>query len=92
MVEDAFEYVEECDLQFDFIAVDLFAGYDFQRGVLSKLFLRKLKLMAGRGGEVVFNLFKDKRTQLHLTRLERVLRLSRVDEVGKNVIVHCRGG
>jgi spermidine synthase len=92
VIGDAFRYVEESSRSFDFIAVDLFAGYDFQRGVLSKPFLRKLKAMAGRGGEVVFNLFKDKRTQLHLSRIERVMRMCRAVEAGKNVVLHCRGG
>jgi spermidine synthase len=92
VIADAFEYVEGCGRSFDFIAVDLFAGYAFHRGILSKPFLRNLKGMAGRGGEVVFNLFKDRRTQLHQSRIERVLRLCRAVEVGRNVVLHCRGG
>jgi spermidine synthase len=87
---DAFDYVERCPRGFDFVAVDLFAGYDFQRGVTSKPFLRKLKTMAGRG-EIVFNLFKDRRTAQHLERIGRVLRVQRLDEAGKNVVAHCRG-
>ena len=90
VVGDAFEYVEPCERCFDFIAVDLFEGYDFQRSVLSKPFLRKLKEMAGRG-EIVFNLFRDKRTEKKLERLGHVLRIHRIDEVGKNVVVHCKG-
>jgi spermidine synthase len=90
VLSDAFEYVEGCTRSFDFVAVDLFDGYDFHRGILSKPFLRKLKVIAGRGGEVVFNLFKDRRTQLHQSRIGRILRLSRAVEVGRNVILHCR--
>jgi spermidine synthase len=92
VIGDAFDYVEACERSFDFVAVDLFAGYDFHRGILSKPFLRKLKATAGRGGEVVFNLFKDRRTHLHVSRIERVMGSCRADEVGKNVIVRCRGG
>lgn len=90
VVGDAFEFVEACERAFDFIAVDLFAGYDFQRSSLSRPFLRKLKAMAGRG-EITFNLFRDKRTEKSLDRIRRVLRIARIDEVGKNVVVHCRG-
>ena len=89
VVGDAFEYVDRCRREFDFVAVDLFAGYDFQRSVLSKPFLRRIRTLAGRG-EIVFNLFKDRRTTQHLERIGRVLRVQRLDEVGKNVVVHCR--
>ncbi len=88
---DAFGYVEHCTRGFDFVAVDIFVGYDFQRGVLAKPFLRRLKSMIGHGGEVVFNLFRDRRTDTHLDRIARVLRIFRVDRVGRNVVVHCRG-
>jgi len=90
VVGDAFEYVERCRRDFDFVAVDLFAGYEFQRGALSKPFLRGLKAVAERG-EIVFNLFKDRRTAQHLERIGRVLRVQRLDEAGKNVAAHCRG-
>lgn len=92
VVGDAFDYVACCDRAFDYVAVDLFTGYDFQRGALAKPFLRRLKWIVGAGGEVVFNLFRDRRTEQHLARIERVLRVLRVDEVGKNVVAHCRGG
>lgn len=91
VIGDAFEYVGRCDRSFDFVAVDLFAGYNFQRGVLAKPFLRRLKAMVGQGGEVTFNLFKDRRTEQHLHRIGQVLRVCRVDRVGKNVTAHCRG-
>ncbi len=90
VVGDAFDYVARCDRLFDFIAVDLFAGYDFQRAALAKPFLRRLKALCGRG-EVVFNLFESRRTAQHLDRLGRVLRVTRLDHVDKNVVAHCRG-
>lgn len=90
VVGDAFEYLDGCRRAFDYVAVDLFAGYAFQRGVLSKPFLRKLKSLAGRG-EVVFNLFQDRRTEQYLERIGRVLRVQRMDRIGKNVVAHCRG-
>lgn len=90
VVGDAFEYLDGCRRGFDYVAVDLFAGHAFQRGVLSRPFLRKLKSLAGRG-EVVFNLFQDRRTEQYLKRIGRVLRVQRVDRIGKNVVSHCRG-
>jgi len=91
VIGDAFGYVERCERSFDFVAVDLFAGYQLQRAVLAKPFLRRLKAMVGRGGEVTFNLFKDRRAEQHLHRIGLVQRVCRVDRVGKNVVVHCRG-
>ena len=91
VVADAFDYVGRCDRSFDFIAVDLFVGYDLQRGVLARPFLRRLKALAAKRGEIAFNLFRDRRTAQHLERIGRVLRVTHVDEVGKNVVVHCRG-
>lgn len=90
VIADAFDYASRCDRRFDYIAVDLFRGYELQRGVLARPFLRRLGWMAGRGGEVVFNLFRDRRTDRHLARIGQILRVCRVDEVGKNVVVHCR--
>ncbi len=87
---DAFEYVARCERAFDFVAVDLFAGYDLQRMVLSKPFLRKLNEIV-ESGEIVFNLFRDRRTEKNLERIERVLKVLRIDEVGKNVVAHYRG-
>lgn len=91
VIGNAFDYVQSCNRPFDFVAVDLFAGHDFQRGAVSKPFLRRLEWIAGPRGEIVFNLFKDRRTELHLGRIGRVLRLHRRHLVGRNVVVHCRG-
>jgi spermidine synthase len=91
VIDDAFEYVERCDRSFDYVAVDLFAGYDFQRGVLAKPFLRRIREVVGQGGEVAFNLFEDRRTDRALNRIGRILRQRRVEKVGKNVVAHYRG-
>ncbi len=92
VIGDAFAYLEACTEGFDFVAVDLFEGYRFQAGVVAKPFLRALKAMVGSGGEVVFNLFRDRRTEKRMDRIGRVLRVHRVDRIGRNVVVHCRGG
>ncbi len=89
VTQDAFQYVDRCERRFDFVAVDLFAGYDFQRGVVAKPFLRRLKEIAGSGGEIAFNLFRDKRTETHLVRISRVLRIRQKLVVGRNVVIHC---
>ncbi|HEX2923481.1 MAG TPA: hypothetical protein VHS28_05575, partial [Chloroflexota bacterium] len=62
---------------------------DFQRGVVAKPFLRRLKEIAGPGGEITFNIFRDKRTETHLNRISRVLRIKQKLVVGRNVVVHC---
>ncbi|HEX2986871.1 MAG TPA: methyltransferase domain-containing protein [Chloroflexota bacterium] len=89
VIQDAFEYVAQCRRHFDYVAVDLFAGYDFQRGVVAKPFLRHLKEIVGPGGEITFNIFRDKRTETHLNRISRVLRIKQKLVVGRNVVVHC---
>jgi len=89
MIQDAFDYVAVVPRHFEFIAVDLFAGYDFQRGVVAKPFLRRLREMARPGGEIVFNLFRDKRTENHLARISKVLQIKQKLLVGRNVVVHC---
>ncbi len=93
VVADAFAYVPGCQRGFDYIAVDLFRGYDFQRKALARPFLRRLLWMLEHGpsgeGEASFNLFKDRRTTQHIGRIARVLPVRRLDEVSLNVVVHC---
>lgn len=96
VVADAFGYVAGYRGGFDFIAVDLFRGYDFQRRAVGRPFLNGLKRMLERGpsggGEAAFNLFKDRRTAQHINRIARVLPIRRIDHVFRNVVVHCRLG
>ena len=90
VIADAFDFVAGCRHGFDYVAVDLFRGYNLQRGALAKPFLNRLQWIIGARGEVSFNLFADRRTERNMTRLGKVLRVFRVDEVGRNVVVHCR--
>ena len=92
VIADAFDYLADCSRSYDYVVVDLFRGFDLQRRILSKPFLSDLKRTISPHGEAVFNLFQDRRTARNLTRVARVLWVSRVDEVGRNVVVHCRGG
>jgi spermidine synthase len=90
VVGDAFVYVADCLEHFDYVAVDLFCGHAFQRGALARPFLRHLKMIAEPTGEIVVNLFRDRRSAVYANRLARVLRVHRVERLSRNVIVHCR--
>ncbi len=90
VVADAFDYVAHCERRFDFVAVDLFVGSAFERGVLSRPFLRRLKSIASAGGEIAFNLYRERRSESHLGRIHRILPIARVDRLSHNVVVHCR--
>ncbi len=90
VVADAFAYVAHCPDRFDYVAVDLFCGHAFQRGALARPFLRNLKAIAGPTGEIVVNLFRDRRSEVYVNRLARILRVHRVERLSSNVIAHCR--
>jgi spermidine synthase len=92
VIGDAFAYAAECRQPFDYVAVDLFCGHAFQRGVLAKPFLRRLQAVAGATGEIVVNLFKDRRGDVRVNRLARVLTVHRVVRLTHNIVVHCRTG
>ncbi len=92
VVADAFDYVARRERRFDFVAVDLFVGAAFARGVLSRPFLRCLQSIVTTDGEIAFNLYRDRRSGSHLNRIRRILPITRVDRLSHNVIVHCRPG
>ncbi len=92
VVADAFDYVARCDRRFDFVAVDLFVGSAFEVGVLSRPFLRRLKSIVSTEGEIVFNLFRERRSDSHLGRIRRILPIAQVDRLSHNVVVRCRPG
>ncbi len=89
---DAFDFVERCAEQFDYIAVDLYTGARLESGVLRKPFLRRLAALLTPRGVVAFNLFTDRRLPRRLARLDRVLPISYCATLGENVVLHCRGG
>jgi len=92
VIGDAFAYAAECRQPFDYVAVDLFCGHAFQRGVLAKPFLRRLTAIAGPAGEIVVNLFKDRRGDVRVNRLARILTVRRVVRLTYNLVVHCCTG
>jgi spermidine synthase len=89
VVADAFAYVWTCTEQFDYIAVDLFAGHAFQRGVLARPFLARLRALAAPGATLALNLFRDAHAAAHLARVRRVLPVRRVLRLTNNVVVHA---
>jgi spermidine synthase len=92
VIGDAFAYAAQCRERFDYVAVDLFCGHAFQRGALSKPFLRHIKAIAGPTGQIVVNLFKDRRGEVYVNRLGRILTVHRVERLTRNIVVHCRSG
>jgi spermidine synthase len=92
VIGDAFSYAAGCRNQFDYVAVDLFCGHAFQRGAVARPFLRRLKTLAEPSGEIAVNLFKDRRSEVYVGRLARVLTIRRVERLVCNVVVHCGAG
>jgi len=90
VIADAFDFVAECRRRFDYVAVDIFAGHSFHRGVLRRPFLRRLGALTTPDGEIAFNMFRDRRSVSHVERIGRVLPVTRVDRLPANVVVHCR--
>ncbi|HSB68428.1 MAG TPA: methyltransferase domain-containing protein [Candidatus Methylomirabilis sp.] len=89
IVADAFDYVARCRRRFDFVAVDLFVGSAFERGVLSPAFLQRLDAIRSYEGEIAFNLYRDQHARTYLAEIRRVLQVSRVNRLRHNIIVHC---
>lgn len=90
VVGDAFEFVRAGGEQFDLICVDLYRGGRLERSTLGKPFLRDLRRKLSPGGTVVFNLFRERRTQQRLARLGQFFRAVKTVQVGQNVVIHCR--
>lgn len=86
---DAFQFVFETRERFDYVAVDLFRGGQFQRAALAKPFLRRLRgLGQGRGRPLIaINLFVDRRETEKLRRIQAVLDVQRTTHVGDNLVV-----
>jgi spermidine synthase len=87
--QDAFLYVAECSGQFDYICVDLFRGAQFERRVLQRPFLRRLRQIATPGAEIVINLFFDRRVATYVRRISRVLAVRSTERIGKNVVLRA---
>jgi spermidine synthase len=90
VIGDAFAYAAHCRERFDYLAVDLFCGHAFQRGAVARPFLRHVAAIAGPTGEIVVNFFRDRRGDVYVGRLARILAIHRVTRLTRNIVVHCR--
>ena len=90
IVADAFDYASRCTRQFDYVAVDLFQGAAFHRGVLVRRFLRRLAGIAGPSGDIVINMYRDRWSDGYLERITRILDVVRTERLPCNVVAHCR--
>jgi spermidine synthase len=89
LLDDAFTFVERTDRRFDYVAVDLFNGHTLPRAALGRPFLRRLREIVAPNGEIAFNLFHDRRSKQHLTRIARLLTIRRTEWLPFNVVAHC---
>jgi spermidine synthase len=89
-VGDAFEFVERCQLRFDLICVDLYVAGKLEHGVLGADFLRHVSRLLNPEGTAVFNLWSSPYLADQIRRLQRVLEVEDVAEVGENVVVRCK--
>lgn len=90
IVEDAFRYVQQNELRFDLVCVDLYRGGQMEGRVANRPFLRRLRAILTPRGHVVFNLFRERRTEQRIERIARVFRIVKQTEVEKNVVVWGR--
>ena len=89
VVADAFDFVSTCALRFDLIVVDLYVAGKLVHGVFDPDFLRRLSHLVTPEGSIVFNLWSTPYLSDQLRRLQRMLDVRDVGEVGQNVIVRC---
>jgi spermidine synthase len=89
VVEDALSFVRQCRATFDLICVDLYTGGKLAHGVLDTSFLRAVSQLLSRDGVITINLWASAYLPDQLRRIQRVLPVHDVVEVGGNVVVHC---
>ena len=88
-VADAFTFLPQCQTHFDLICVDLYVAGRMEHGVLGAGFLHQINRVLAPGGTAVFNIWRSPYFHDHLRRLQRMLNVLDVSEVGGNVIVRC---
>ncbi|HET6317332.1 MAG TPA: hypothetical protein VFG86_12805, partial [Chloroflexota bacterium] len=90
VVADAFEFVEDCQARFEYVAVDLFRGEEFIGRALNKPFLRRLRTRLAPRGRLVVNLFSDRRWPSRAARVAELFEIEQQCNVGGNVVIHAR--
>jgi spermidine synthase len=89
VVEDAISFVRQCRATFDLVCVDLYTGGKLTHGVLDVSFLRAVSGLLSRDGTITINLWASAYLPDQLRRIQRVLPVRDIVEVGSNVVVHC---
>ncbi|MHB1132539.1 MAG: spermidine synthase [Chloroflexota bacterium] len=90
VVDDAFDFVAQCEEQFDYVCVDLFRAGEIPRQATSKTFLRQVRRLLPATGTAAFNLARDRRASERIHRLRQIFFLDRQIFTGLNVVAHCR--
>ncbi len=86
---DAFDFVETDEGPYELICVDLFRGLRMPPRVLSERFLLALRRLARPGATVTFNLMHTRDIARRVSRLNRILPVRFLLEIGGNVVAHC---
>ena len=90
VVRDAFQYVQQCEEHFDYVAVDLFRGERMPGRVWGKPFLRRLRALLQSHGRVAINVFRDRRQVDRIQRIAAFFEIRSQLQVGGNLIIHAR--
>lgn len=89
-VADAFAFLPQCQTHFDLVCVDLYVAGHMEHGILGGDFLRQINRILTPTGTAVFNIWRSAYLHDQLRRLQRVLNVLDITELGSgNVIVRC---
>jgi spermidine synthase len=87
---DAFEYVQECQERFDYVAIDLFRGPRLIGKALTRPFLRRVRGLLEPPSMLAVNIFSDRQATQRIARIAAVFEVRECIQVGGNVVVHAR--
>lgn len=87
---DAGEYVRACTRRFGLVVVDVFDGERLPDFVASRQFIRRVRALTRPGGTVVWNLHRDRRSQVLRRRAGRGMLAERRILAGLNFVLHLR--
>lgn len=87
---DAAEYVAACRERFDLVVVDLYRGEVAAPFVQNRKFIRRVRSLTTPGGTVVWNLHRDRRSNLLRRRCAAGLLPERRILAGLNLVLHLQ--
>jgi spermidine synthase len=90
VMADAFEYVQTCERQFDFIAVDLFRGQRLAARAFGRPFLKHVRALLEPRGRLAVNMFFDKLEREREARIAAMFDISAIHRIRGNVVIHAR--